>query len=184
MVPQRNHQSCRALDRAHLGVWQPHLRPSSHLAFAHSRPRRGGGEVLWRARAQPPPHVTTIPGRVGRSLWLLSGGDIVIVAWMISAGEWLDDASKFSALITLDGRHELVLGLALLGFAVLAVLGVWTDGFRGADRLQLALIAAGSGVSVFALAGVLLAGVLLAIVLLVTGGIVFALSALLLFRGR
>ena len=118
--------------------------------------------MLLRARAPSPPPIT-IPGRVGRSLWILAGLDIVTVAWMISAGAWLDEASDITAVVTLGGHHRLVLGLALLGFVVLAALGVSTEGFKSAGRLKLALIAIGSAISVFALAGILLGLLLLLI---------------------
>src|SRR3712207_8423437 len=52
---------------------------------------------------------------------------------------WLDQASRFTAVITLGGRHLLVLGLSLAAFGILAGLAIATEGFTSATKLQVAL---------------------------------------------
>lgn len=133
--------------------------------------------MLWRVRGQPPPR-TAISSRARRSLWTLAGLDIVAVAWMIAAGPWFDHASTVTAMVTLGGHHRLVLAVALLGFVVLTALGVLTIGFESATRLQLGLIALGSAVSIFALAGVLLG-----LLVLVIGAVLLGLLARPFLRG-
>jgi hypothetical protein len=80
---------------------------------------------------------------------------MVAVAWMIAVGSWLDHTSRISAVITLGGRHVLVLIMALVGFVMLASGAVLTNGFRSASKFRLTLITAGCAISVAALAGAL-----------------------------
>ena len=93
--------------------------------------------------------------RTGRRLWILAALDMVAVAWMIAVGSWLDHTSRISAVITLGGRHVLVLIMALVGFVMLASGAVPTNGFRSASKFRLTLITAGCAISVAALAGAL-----------------------------
>ena len=93
--------------------------------------------------------------RTGRRLWILAALDMVAVAWMIAVGSWLDHTSRISAVITLGGRHVLVLIMALVGFVMLASGAVLTNGFRSASKFRLTLITAGCAISVAALAGAL-----------------------------
>lgn len=112
----------------------------------------------------------------GRARWLLGSLavlDMMVIAWMITpAGEWLDDALTLTAVATLGGRHELVLGLAAAGFLMLAGLAALTDGFTSATRVQIAFVVLAGTVSVVALAGAM--SVLL---LLVTGALVLGFVA-------
>jgi hypothetical protein len=93
--------------------------------------------------------------RTARRLWTVTALDMVAVAWMIAVGNWLDQTSRLTAVITLGGHHVLVLIMALAGFAVLASGAVVTNGFRSANKLGLTLITAGCISSVAALAGAL-----------------------------
>jgi hypothetical protein len=106
---------------------------------------------------RPPPEQTPVKlsKRNARRLWLLAALDMVAVAWMIAVGNWLDQASALTAVITLGGHHVLVLVMALVGFLMLASGAVLTNGFRYASKLRLILITAGCVVSVAALAGAL-----------------------------
>lgn len=112
----------------------------------------------------------------GGARWLLGSLavlDMMVIAWMITpAGEWLDDALTLTAVATLGGRHELVLGLAAAGFMMLAGLAALTDGFTSATRVQIAFVVLAGTVSVVALAGAM--SVLL---LLVTGALVLGFVA-------
>jgi hypothetical protein len=104
-----------------------------------------------------PPEQTPVKlsKRTARRLWMVTALDMVAVAWMIAVGNWLDQTSRLTAVITLGGHHGLVLIMALVGFALLAGGAVVTNGFRWAHKLGLTLITAGCIVSVATLAGAL-----------------------------
>jgi hypothetical protein len=106
---------------------------------------------------RPPPERTPVKlsKRTARRLWILAALDMVAVAWMIAVGNWLDQTSGLTAVITLGGHHVLVLIMALAGFLMLASGAVLTNGFRYASKLRLILITAGCVISVAALAGAL-----------------------------
>jgi len=103
-----------------------------------------------------------IEGRYQLVLWALVALDVMVVAWMLAAGEWLD--SRMS-VVTLGGHHLVVLWLAVSGFALLAGMALLTGGFTVARRWHLLLVVLSALVSVVALAGVL--SVLLLVVLAV-----------------
>ncbi len=76
--------------------------------------------------------------RTARCLWIVAVLDMMAIAWMIAAGEWLDQkTSGFAEVITLGGHHWLVLILAAVGFLMLAGLAVLTEGFTSAGRLEI-----------------------------------------------
>jgi hypothetical protein len=108
--------------------------------------------------------------RTSRILWLVAVLDMMAVAWMIAAGDWLDlRTSGFAEVITLRGHHQLVLILAAVGFVMLAGLAVLTDGFTFASRLEKALLTIAGTISVVALAGALSAILLLSAAALLLG---------------
>jgi hypothetical protein len=110
---------------------------------------------------------TVLPASTRWTLWGVTTVDVMVVVWMIVAGQWLDSASLLTSVITLGGHHELVLGLALVGFTLLAGLAPLTRGFAVASRFQLAVIPVAGVVSVVALAGLLSVFGLAAVVLVV-----------------
>ena len=112
---------------------------------------------------------TVLSERAGRRLWIIAMLDMIGVAWMIAAGDWFDTTSTLTSVITLGGHHKLVLAMALLGFAMLAVLALLTDGFTTANRVHIALIVTACVISVIALAGALSAILLLALTALLLG---------------
>jgi hypothetical protein len=93
----------------------------------------------------------------GTRKWLCGIGiaDIASVAWMLGIGEWLDETSKLTAVMTFGGNHLLVLILALIGFLTLATAALLTEGFTSADKLGITLITVACVISVIALAGAL-----------------------------
>jgi hypothetical protein len=115
------------------------------------------------------PSVHPLPARTQRMLWALTTTDIMAVAWMLAAGDWLDHASRLSSVITLGGHHRVVLALALVGFALLAALAPVTRGFSTANRMQLAGIVVAGTISLVALAGVLSVALLVAGSMLLVG---------------
>jgi hypothetical protein len=112
--------------------------------------------IMFRELAGP------ISGRYQLVLWALVALDVMVVAWMLAAGEWLD--SRMS-VVTLGGHHLVVMWLAVSGFALLAGMALLTGGFAVARRWHLLVVVLSALVSVVALAGVL--SVLLLVVLAV-----------------
>jgi hypothetical protein len=115
--------------------------------------------TVLRAAERTPSRVA-LSGRAGRRLWIVAVLDMMAVAWMIAAGEWLDRTGGVVQVMTLGGHHELVLSLAAVGFIMLAGLAALTDGFTSAGRLELVLITIACTISIVALAGAL-SGVLI-----------------------
>jgi len=74
---------------------------------------------------------------------------------MIAIGNWLDQTSRLTAVITLGGHHLLVLIMALVSFLMLAAAALLTDGFTSANKLGITLITVACMISVIALAGAL-----------------------------
>jgi hypothetical protein len=109
--------------------------------------------MLRRQRPERTP--AKLSKRTARRLWMLAALDMVAVAWMIAVGNWLDQTSRLTAVITLGGHHVLVLIVSLAGFLTLTGGAVLTNGFRSASQLQLILITIGCVISVAALAGAL-----------------------------
>jgi hypothetical protein len=106
-------------------------------------------------RGSPERRPVRLSKRNARRLWMVTALNMVAVAWMIAVGNWLDQTSRLTKVITLGGNHVLVLIMALVGFALLASGAVVTNGFRSANKLGLTLITAGCIVSVATLAGAL-----------------------------
>jgi TRAP-type C4-dicarboxylate transport system permease small subunit len=107
--------------------------------------------------------------RTARRLWIVAMLDMVMVAWMIAVGSWLDRTSRLTAVITLGGHHKLVMIMALSAFGMLAGLALLTDGFTSANQLHIGLIVTACVISVVALAGALSGVLLLALGALLLG---------------
>lgn len=111
------------------------------------------------------PSSMPVPSRYQLLLWALMLSDVMVVAWMLSAGDWLDQASPVTEVVTLGGHHLLVLWLAVAGFALLGGVALLTGGFAVASRSQVPFLVLSGLVSIVTLAGVLSA--LLFVVLVV-----------------
>jgi hypothetical protein len=106
--------------------------------------------------------------RARRVLWAITVLDVMAATWMHTAGDWLDHQSRVSAVITLGGHHRVVFWLAVLAFAILAVLATLTGGFATISRIQLGALAFAGVLSVLALAGIIsVIGLVVGVVLLV-----------------
>jgi hypothetical protein len=106
--------------------------------------------------------------RAKRMLWAVATLDVMAATWMITAGDWLDRQSRVSAVVTLGGHHLVVFWLAVLAFAILALLAPFTGGFASVTRTQLGALALAGVVSVVALAGIVsVVGLVVGVVLLV-----------------
>ena len=59
---------------------------------------------------RPPPQRTPVrlSKRTGRRLWLVTALDMVAVAWMIAVGNWLDQTSRLTKVITLGGKPRML----------------------------------------------------------------------------
>lgn len=123
--------------------------------------------------APPRPRVRiALSRRASTLLWLTMALDMMLAALLIGARSILDQPSTFTAVVTLGGHPQLVLGLALGAFGLLAVLAVTMDGFASATRVQVGLACFGCAVSIVALAGALIA-----VLLVVTGGLLLGFVA-------
>lgn len=107
-----------------------------------------------------------VPSRYQLLLWTLMVFDVMVVAWMLSTGDWLDQASPVTEVVTLGGHHLLVLWLAVTGFALLGGMALLTGGFAVASRNEVPFVVLSALVSVVALAGVLSALLLVMLVVL------------------
>lgn len=96
----------------------------------------------------------SLPDRTRRLPWMLAGVDVMAAAWMIAAGDWLDQASRVTSVITLGGHHLVVLWLAMLGFGILAVLAPLTGGFAELNRIHVVALSVAGVISVVAVAGI------------------------------
>jgi hypothetical protein len=106
--------------------------------------------------------------RARRVLWVIVMLDVMAATWMLTAGDWLDHQSRVSAVVTLGGHHLVVFWLAVLAFAILALLAPFTGGFASVTRTQLGALAFAGVVSVVALAGIVsVVGLVVGVVLLV-----------------
>jgi hypothetical protein len=118
------------------------------------------------------PQRVPLPGKYQLVLWALAVMDVMVVAWMLSAGEWLD---RNAPVVTLGGHHTVVLWLAVAGFVLVGAMAVLTGGFAEASRGLVPVVVLSALVSVVALAGVLSAVlfVVLAVLLLTLLGAAF-----------
>lgn len=118
------------------------------------------------------PSSMAVPGRFQLVLWVLAVLDVMVVAWMLSAGDWLD---RSASVVTLGGHHVVVLWLAVAGFVLLGVMALLTGGFTVARRETVPFVVLSALVSVVALGGVLSAVsiVVLAVLLLTLLGAAF-----------
>jgi hypothetical protein len=106
--------------------------------------------------------------RAKRMLWAVATLDVMAATWMITAGDWLDRQSRVSAVVTLGGHHLVVFWLAVLAFAILAVVAPLTGGFATLAGVELGALSIAGVVSVVALAGILsVVGLVVGVVLLV-----------------
>jgi hypothetical protein len=110
-----------------------------------------------------------LPIRARRLLWIVAMLDVMAASWMIAAGDWLDTYSRVTSVVTLGGHHLVVLWLALIGFAILAVLAPMTSGFAAANRVQLVALSIAGVASAAAFAGTLSVAALVAGVVAVIG---------------
>jgi hypothetical protein len=110
-----------------------------------------------------------LPIRARRLLWIVAMLDVMAASWMIAAGDWLDTYSRVTSVVTLGGHHLVVLWLALIGFAILAVLAPMTSGFAAANRVQLVALSIAGVASAAAFAGTLSVAALVAGVVGVIG---------------
>src|SRR5690242_14719850 len=98
---------------------------------------------------------SSIPDKARVVLWALAISDVMVFAWMLSAGDWLDRASSLTAVVTLGGNHLLVLWLAAAGFILMGTMALLTGGHMVARRGHVPLLVLAALISVVALGGVL-----------------------------
>jgi hypothetical protein len=86
-------------------------------------------------------------------LWILTLVDMSAVPWMLSLGDWFDQTSGLTGVLTLGSHHQLVLIMAIVGFVMLGAVALKTDGFTATERLDRMVIILACLVSAIALAG-------------------------------
>jgi hypothetical protein len=105
------------------------------------------------ALVTPPPMLVPLGSR--RTCWALAAFDAALATWMATTGTWFDRTSPLTAVVTLGGRHQLVLWLAVSGLVILLVTAVVTGGFVSVDRRVRSAVAAAAVLTVVAGAGLL-----------------------------
>jgi hypothetical protein len=135
--------------------------------------------ILWRILREHQPNRKPLAKGAPLWLWAVAILDIVAVASMIAAGDWLDKTSTLTSIVTLGGHHGLILIMAVAGFAMLAGLAPLTRAFSRATDLEEVLLGLACVFSVVALAGALFAILLLALVCALAVVVLVALIALL-----
>jgi hypothetical protein len=110
----------------------------------------------------------TTPGR-RRTLWCLAVLDSGIIAWMLSAGDWLDETAAVTRVVTWGGHHVLVLWAAIVGLVLLLSAAVLTENFTIVGRLSGAVLTLGVALSVLAVGGLASIAVFGVAVLLLVG---------------
>src|SRR5947199_233109 len=96
-----------------------------------------GGSPSWRPWSCRSNGWPSPPGWIQLLLWVLAALDVMVVAWMLSAGDWLD---RTAPVVTLGGHHVVVLWLAVAGFVLLAGMALLTGGFAVAHRGQVPFV--------------------------------------------
>jgi hypothetical protein len=112
-------------------------------------------------------------------LWGLVIIDLLVAALMNVAGDWFDQTSTLTSLVTLGVGHGLILIMALAGSATLACLAPLTIAFSHASDLEKVLLSLACVFSVIAGTGTLFAILLLAVASVLAVIVLFALIALL-----
>ena len=107
---------------------------------------------MFSSRGRPDARI--LPPRAGRWLWITASFDGMTLAWMVAAGSWLDSCSP-CRIVTLGGRHVVVMLLASVGLIMLLVLAPLTEGFTLATPQQVGALAVAGMLSLVAVAGVL-----------------------------
>jgi hypothetical protein len=74
---------------------------------------RGSGEPMLKKIETASSARSPLQPGTRRGLWILAVLDVGVVAWMAAMGEWFDETSRLTAVVTLGGNHLLVLWLAV-----------------------------------------------------------------------
>lgn len=112
------------------------LRPSRYVPLRHSR-------------------VVRISRWATSAAWAMAALDCMTVAWMMTAGRWLDRQHDLLSMMTWDGHHVALMVAAACSLAVLAVTAPLTRGFAEGPPLLVAAVIVASFTSMAVIAGVL-----------------------------
>jgi hypothetical protein len=111
--------------------------------------------------------VTSPGGR--HTFWLLALLDAGTVAWMLSAGNWLDQTAAITRVVTWGGHHTIVLWAAVAGLVLLLSAAVLTGNFATVSRRSGVVLTVAVALSVLALGGLASIAVFGVAVLLLVG---------------
>jgi|GEM_PF-2905389 len=103
-----------------------------------------------------------------RALSALAVLDVMTISWMLAAGEWFDNTSRLTSVVTLGGHHEFVLWLAAGGLGMLLATAMLTSGFVAASPIMRGAVVVACGASAIAVGG------MVSLAALVAGAVVLA----------
>ena len=92
--------------------------------------------------------------------------DMANAASLLGAGDWIDQTSRLTMIMSWGGHHNLLLIISLTSFVLLATLASLTEAFAAPSDLQFALIVFACMTSIVGLSGAIAIG-LLAVVALI-----------------
>jgi hypothetical protein len=95
--------------------------------------------------------------------------DMATAALLLGAGDWIDQTSGLTRMISLGGNHRLLLIIALASFVMLATLASLTEAFAAPSDLQFTLIVFSCMASIVVVSGAL------ALLLLAVAALIFVL---------
>lgn len=90
-----------------------------------------------------------------RWAWTAAVLDCMTVAWMATAGPWLDKQHNLLLMVTWDGHHLLLLVAAACSLLALAVTAPLTRGFSQGPPVFFTIVVAACFISVVTMAGLL-----------------------------
>ena len=162
-----------------LGRLAAHDTPEILRLDGHRLRLRRSLRIFCRILREHRPNQEPLPKGAQLWLWAVVITDIVMAALMTVAGDWFDQTSTLTSLVTLGARHRLILIMAVAGFAMLACLAPLTMAFSRATDLEKVLLSLACVFSVIAVAGALFAVLLLALACALAVIVLLALIALL-----
>jgi hypothetical protein len=92
--------------------------------------------------------------------------DMANAASLLGAGDWIDQTSRLTMIMSWGGHHKLLLIISIAGFVLLATLASITKAFAAPSDLQFALIVFACMTSIVALSGALAVLLLAAVALI------------------
>jgi hypothetical protein len=90
-----------------------------------------------------------------RWAWVVAALDCMTIAWMMTAGPWLDKQHNLLSMATWNGHHQVLLAVAACALVALAVTAPLTRGFSEGPAVLFAVVVVAGFISIVAVAGLL-----------------------------